>query len=38
MSYIISPKEKIMNAILLEGSNEESGIKKLSTHLITDYL
>lgn len=28
MSYIISPKEKTMNAILLRGSNKESGIKK----------
>ncbi|MDR6809506.1 hypothetical protein J2Y45_006637 [Dyadobacter sp. BE34] len=28
MSYIISPKEKIMNAILLQGSSKESGIEK----------
>lgn len=38
MSYIISPKEKIMNAILLKGSNEESGIKNRSNHLITDCI
>ena len=28
MSYIISPKEKIMNAILLQGTINESGIRK----------
>lgn len=38
MSYIISHKEKIMNTILLQGSMKESGIKKLSANLITDYL
>lgn len=38
MSDIVSPKEKIMNAILLKGSNAESGIKKHSTNLITDCI
>lgn len=28
MSYIISPMDKIMNAILFRGSITESGIKK----------
>lgn len=38
MSYIVSPKEKIMNAILLKGSIAESGINKNAANLITDCL
>lgn len=38
MSYIISPKEKIMNAILFKEVLKNRVLIKLSTNLITDCI